>query len=215
MISKRLVELGNMIPDCNRLIDVGCDHGLLDIYLCNILKKTKFLATDISSNALDNAKKNISANNLENRIETKLTDGLNDVELSKDDFIVISGMGTNTIIKILKPYLDSINNIIIQSNRDLESLRAFMLKNGFGIKEEKIVYDERYYTFIHFLKMKAKYDDIDIWLGPVIRNSNNCDYFMYLKSKYQKISLNIPENDPRKNEILSRLKFLEKLTEKK
>lgn len=215
MISKRLVELGNMIPDCNRLIDVGCDHGLLDIYLCNILKKTKFLATDISSNALDNAKKNISANNLENRIETKLTDGLNDVELSKDDFIVISGMGTNTIIKILKPYLDSINNIIIQSNRDLESLRAFMLKNGFGIKEEKIVYDERYYTFIHFLKMKVKYDDIDIWLGPVIRNSNNYDYFIYLKSKYQKISLNIPENDPRKNEILSRLKYLENLTEKK
>ena len=63
--------------------------------------------------------------------------------------------------------------------------------------------------------MKVKYDDIDIWLGPVIRNSNNHDYFMYLKSKYQKISLNIPENDPRKNEILSRLKYLENLTEKK
>ena len=215
MVSKRIIELGNMIPDCTRLIDVGCDHGLLDVYLSNILKNTKFLATDISANALANARNNIISNNLENRIETKLTDGLNDIELENGDFIVISGMGTNTIIKILKPYLSEINNVIIQTNRDIETLRTFMFENGFGIENEKVIYDDRYYTFIHFVKKNVKYDKIDIWLGPVIRKSDNHDYFNFLKSKYKKIVSSIPENDSRKNEILSRLKYLESLTEKK
>jgi len=215
MFSKRIEELGNFIPESHRIIDVGCDHGLLDIYLSYKYPNTSFLATDISANALANAKKNIAQNNLENRIQTKLTDGLNNIDLKASDLIVISGMGTNTIIKILKPYLELLNNIIIQSNRDLEKLRNFMFANGFDVKNEKAIYDDHYYVFIHFFKDDSKHDKIDSWLGPIIKNSEDSNYFSFLLNKYKKVSTKVPENDPRKNEIDSRIKILESLIEKK
>ena len=204
-----------MIPKLDRVVDVGCDHALLDIYLAEKYDDTKFLATDISKNALSIAKNNISNSKLDNRIETKLTDGLTSIELFQTDFVVICGMGTNTIIEILKPRLNEINNVIIQTNRDIETLREFMFKNGFGIKNEKICFDSRYYVFIHFCKKSQKYDSVDLWLGPIVRKSQNHEYFKCILKKYQKILPSIPEIDARKNEISSRINILESLIEKK
>ena len=32
-LSKRLKEIANYIPDNIKMVDIGCDHALLDIYL--------------------------------------------------------------------------------------------------------------------------------------------------------------------------------------
>ena len=215
MISKRIKELASIIPDAKRIIDVGCDHALLDIYLASKKSETKFLATDISKNALESAKKNISDNHLENRIETLLTDGLNNITLNKEDLIVISGMGTNTIIDIISKRLEEINNIIIQSNRDLETLRNFMVKNNFKILDEKVIFDDYYYVFIRFSKGKQEYSSEDFWLGPIIKNSSNIEYFKFLLKRYQKILFEIPDHNLKKETIENRINFLRKLIEKK
>ena len=34
-LSLRLKEIANYIPDNIKMVDIGCDHALLDIYLCN------------------------------------------------------------------------------------------------------------------------------------------------------------------------------------
>ena len=213
MISKRLKSLGNMVFETNRVIDVGCDHALLDIYLAAKLKKTKFLATDISKNAIQNAIKNIRDNNLESRIDVLVTDGLEGISISKNDMIIISGMGTNTIIKIISSRLKEINNLLIQSNRDLETLRKFMFENNFVIKDEKIFFDNYYYVFILFTKGIKKYTAEDVWLGPIIKKSNNKIYFEYLLKKYKKILSGIPDND-KKDDILNRVRTLTNLIEK-
>lgn len=215
MISKRIKELANLVPDVKRVIDVGCDHALLDIYLASKYDKTVFLATDISANAIKGAIKNIKESNLEKRIDIKVTDGLTNIELKKDDFIVITGMGTSTIIKIISQYLDKIDRILIQSNRDLEALRLFMFNNGFKISKEKVVYDEHYYVFIQFEKGKYIYDDLDIWLGPIIKDNNYKEYFEFLLNKYKKILSGIPDNDIRKVMVEKRIDELLKIIEKK
>ena len=56
-ISNRLLTIAGFIPANSNVIDVGCDHALLSIYLeqeCNCT----CLATDINESALDNAKRN-------------------------------------------------------------------------------------------------------------------------------------------------------------
>ena len=214
MISKRIQELADMVPETERVIDVGCDHALLDVYLTSKLKKTKFLATDISNNAINNAINTIKNNHLESKIDTLVTDGLNNIDLNKNDFIVISGMGTNTIIDIISPKIKQITNILIQSNRDLELLRKFMFENGYKIKEEKVIFDELYYVFIYFTKGKYKYCDIDLWLGPITKKSNNKAYFEFLVKKYKKILPGIPDNDLKKKNIINRIKKLNNLIEK-
>ena len=35
-LSKRLKTIAHMIPEHKNVIDVGCDHGLLDIYLTDM-----------------------------------------------------------------------------------------------------------------------------------------------------------------------------------
>ena len=211
MISKRIKELGEFVPIKKRIIDVGCDHALLDIYLAKKHDELSLIATDISSSAISIARKNIIDSNLENRVKTLVTDGLNNIMIDEDDAIVISGMGTNTIIEIVSPYIDAISDIVIQTNRDIEKLRQFMFQNGFNIANEKIVYDDRFYVFIHFKKGKTKYEESDLWLGPIIKNSENIDYFKFLMNKYTKILSSIKNDDSRKNAIKKRVELLDGL----
>ena len=70
-LSKRLSEIADMINNKNVLLDVGCDHALLDIYLLQNKKIKKAIACDITKGALNQAEKNIKLYNVKN-IETRL-----------------------------------------------------------------------------------------------------------------------------------------------
>lgn len=215
MISLRIKTIGEMIPEGARLIDVGCDHAYLDIYLANKYPNIECLATDVNANALSSAIRNIKESNLEERIFPILTNGLEGIKIKENDFVVISGMGTNTIIEILEKHLAEIDNIIIQSNRALEDLRKFMFENNFKIVEEKIVFDKKYYIVIHFKKGKFTPELIDYWLGPIIKNSKNTNYFNYLIKEYEKLLKKVPKESLRNLEILKKISCLKELIEKK
>ena len=75
-LSKRLEAISSLVPNNSKVIDIGCDHGLLDIYLYQNKISSKVIASDINENALNNAKENIKKNNLEKYIETRLGNGL-------------------------------------------------------------------------------------------------------------------------------------------
>ena len=110
-ISKRLEAISNLVPNNSRIIDIGCDHGLLDIYLYQHNISKKIICTDINQNALNNAILNIKKNKLEKHIETRLGNGLEVLNDEDDiDTIIISGMGSHTIVGILK------NNIITKKD---------------------------------------------------------------------------------------------------
>ena len=146
-ISKRLEAISSLIPINSNIIDIGCDHALLDIYLIQkkIIKSS--IASDINANALNNAKENIKKYNLEKLIDTRLGNGLDTLnDKDKVDTIVISGMGAHTIIGILKNNLDklrNINTLIIQSNTKLELLRKEITKLNYLIDDEMILEDNK------------------------------------------------------------------------
>ena len=100
-ISKRLKAISNFITDNSNVIDVGCDHALLDIYLFNNKKNIQLIASDIKPGPLEQAKKNIKKYKLDNVIETRISNGLNNIDKNEIDTIVISGMGAHTIVGIL------------------------------------------------------------------------------------------------------------------
>ena len=50
-ISKRLEAMSSLVSNNSKVIDVGCDHGLLDIYLYQQNISTKIIASDINENA--------------------------------------------------------------------------------------------------------------------------------------------------------------------
>lgn len=185
MLSKRLETVASLVTT-ESVIDVGCDHGYLDIYLT--LKGIKCLATDVSNNALNQAITNFKKYNLD--IDTLCTDGLNGIDIKKTDTIVISGMGTDTIMKILNKDIN--NDLVILTNNHLERLRRYIVSIGYFIDKEVFVMDNnKPYVIIKFKKGNANYTDYDYIIGPTLKDK---DYFTYLKNKCTKILNNIPDD---------------------
>jgi tRNA (adenine22-N1)-methyltransferase len=190
MISKRLNTILNMVDGYDRLIDVGCDHALLDIKAVTENKVNSAIAIDINEKALENAAINIEKYNAKNIVLLN-QDGLKNVLVNPTDIVVISGLGTRTISKILSGHT-YIKNIIIQSNNDIYELRKFMTKN-YIIKAEKTVFEKGiYYVIILFAKGKKKYSFDELLFGPFLLKKD-MKYLKYLLERYNKIYQDIPK----------------------
>ena len=194
MISNRLKSLVKYVNNNDKIIDIGCDHALLDIYLVENKIVDNIIANDISANALNQGKTNIIEKKLEKQIETRLGNGLEVLkETDNIDTILISGMGTNTILKILNnSYIKNINKLIIQSNRDYDLLRINM---GFYIyKEEAIEDNDKIYINIIFLRGKKKYTKEELKYGT--KDMINKDlYTSYLINKLEKKYINTKDEN--------------------
>ena len=199
-LSKRLEAVATLVDVGKRVIDVGCDHAYLDIYL-TLNNNNNCIATDINKNALNMAITNIKKYNLEDKIETKLTNGLTDIKVNKKDNIVISGMGTFTILEILKTNNLS-NTLIISSNNNIDVLRKGVIKLGYYIDTELFIIDKnKPYIIIKFKKGFRKYNLNDFIFGPILKN--NINYRKYLIKKYKEILKQISIR-----KIKARLKYI-------
>lgn len=197
-ISKRLQAIAEFVSETDRVIDIGCDHANLDIYLCELYKDIKIIASDIHEGALQQAKTNVEKHNLGKRIETRLGDGLTIVNPCEFDTIVISGMGFHNIKKILSnaPKMVNYPKIIIQSNTDVVKLRTFVTKLGYRISKEELVMDnDIIYTIIEFTQGVEKYNYSQNYFGPrILENKNELFYEYYSKKllKYENLLLQLP-----------------------
>lgn len=176
-LSKRLKEVATYIDDCSNVVDIGCDHGLLDIYLFQTKKNINIIASDINENALANAKRNIKKYKLDGSIKTVVSNGLDNIDTTNIDTIVISGMGAHTIVGILYnnlAKLKRIKKIIIQSNNDIDFIRYKLSKIDYYIKEESLVKDAGIiYTVIVFEKGHRFYSKKQLYFGPILLKENS------------------------------------------
>ena len=213
-LSKRLETISSLVPNESKVIDIGCDHGLLDIYLYQKKISNKIIASDINENALNNAKENIKKNKLDKIIQTRLGNGLETLKESDDiDTIIISGMGTHTIIDILKNNLNKLNKIntlIIQSNTKIELLRKSIIKFNYFIEDEEIIYEnQKTYTIIKFTKGRKKYTKKELYFGPILLKKKSKLFKLNNKKELEKLNL-ILQKMPKKK-IIDRYKIKKKI----
>lgn len=219
MISNRLKTIASLVNKNAKVLDVGCDHGLLSIYLIESGIASKVIASDVNQNALDNAIKNISKKNLDAKIKTILAFGNNGLT-DEIDTIVIAGMGYNTIINImsLSPSLKNVKNIIIQSNNHTSEVRKYMTTKGYKIGNEKVVYEkDKYYEIILFKKGSKIYSQTSLHYGPyIIKNKDYVDYLRYKQDKLRKVldSIKTSKNILRKSYIQNEIKKLTRIITK-
>jgi len=219
MISPRLKAIADFVDSKERIVDIGCDHSLLAIYLIkkNILENA--IVSDINKNALKNAIDNIKKVRLESKIKPILSDGLENIPEEEYDTIIISGMGTKNILNILKPTekTKNVKKLIIQSNNDRYKLRKLLVSYGYYIADESIVKDNgKYYITIKFLNGKRKHKSIDYIFGKI--KKENLEYYEYLRTKYLTILSNIPKRKVVTRARLQRLiaklnKIIEKISD--
>lgn len=203
MISNRLKSLVKYVNEEDKVIDIGCDHALLDIYLVKNNIVNNVLISDISKNALEQGIDNIKKYNLESNIESRCGNGL-EVLNEKDniDTVIISGMGTNTILDILNnKYLENINKLIIQSNKDYDLLRSEVIKLGFKILEEEVIVDnDKLYINIVFIRGNKEYTTLELKYGTSTMINKEV-YYKYLINKLDKI-INSVSDDTLKDNLI-------------
>ena len=211
MKSERLLAIASFINKEDSLIDVGCDHGYLGIYLKENNLVNDLLLTDVNSNALNNAINNIKNKNL--NIETKLTDGIKDIDLTIYNTISISGMGTPSIKKILRELNDSnnIKKIIIQSNNNLKELRMFLNEIGYSLKDEITLQEnDIWYVISLFEKNNLKNSSLELAYG--LLKKDKIKYYQYLINKDEDILKKLPNN--KKDKIKEEIEIINNLLKK-
>ena len=213
-LSNRLNAIANLVNEEDNVIDIGCDHALLDIYLANKYNKS-YVASDLRESALVYAKSNINKYNVSDRVVLKCGNGIETINDKDDiDTIIISGLGFQTIINILKNIKNNnkIKKLIIQSNSYPEKVRKYIINNGYYIEKEDVVLEKNFYYIITSYKRgKNKYRKVDIEVGILNNSDISKKYIEYEIKKCMILNKLVPLSVLiKKIKIKKRLKLLNK-----
>ncbi len=134
----------------DKTADVGCDHGYVSMYLVKMGISSKAIAMDVREGPLSAAKANISEYGFGDRIEVRLSDGLNSIKKGEVDSLIIAGMGGKLMMSILdkgNPKALLIKMGVLQPQSDIDEFRAYLREKGYVITDERIVWEDGKYYF--------------------------------------------------------------------
>ena len=208
MKQKRLQAICAYLNVQDKIIDVGCDHAYVAIWMAR-LGTQQILATDIHEESLNMARKNMQKKGLENKIALQLGDGLEDISVDEYDTLVIAGMGTSTIIHILADSmkLKTIKKIIIQSNNDLDILRTFMENRAYTLSDETVVEEKKhFYVVMKYVPGIQKLSLEERYFG--LFKKENEKYYLYLEEKYNCLLKKVKDKDKQSYQKIEKEKNL-------
>lgn len=195
MLSLRLQTIASFLNKNDNVADIGTDHGYLGIYAVQNHLVESIILTDIKSSALASARKNIARLNLD--IPTIVTNGLEDIDTTRLNTLVISGMGTSTILDILgnKAKLQPINKLILQSNNNLAELRRQITTLGYQLINEKTIEDNGFWYVVCLFQKdsQAFLDENTIKYG--LLKKDKIPYYEYLLLNNKNILEQIEKNN--------------------
>ena len=159
-LSKRLQAVADLVTEGASVADIGTDHGYIPIYLIEHHIAEKVIALDINRGPLERARMHIVGHGLKEKIETRLSDGLEKVLPGEVDTMIAAGMGGGLVIKILmegRTIADALDTMILQPQSEIPHFRTFLMDEGYLLLDENIIYEEGKYYFM----MKVR------WLGAM------------------------------------------------
>lgn len=159
-ISERLRTVAHMCDKGAVVADVGTDHGYLPIYLVQEGIAPSAIAMDLRKGPLDKAKKHISDNCLEDKIQARLSDGMEKLSANEADIITICGMGGRLIADIVTRGMGVVTQnttLIVSPQSEVGDFRHFLVAQGFTVVEEQMLKEDgKYYFIIKCRKSDAK-----------------------------------------------------------
>ncbi len=231
-LSKRLQAVADFVDNCAILADVGTDHGYIPVYLAGCGKVKKAIALDVNQGPLLRAEEHIRRYGMEDRIETRLSDGCSALKPQEAEVIVISGMGGSLMKRILRQgeqAAKAARTLVLQPQSELMAFRKFLYKNGYEITAENMVREEgKYYPVIKAHAAESaehmsdgQYGRIAFRYGPVLLAENHPvlkEYLLNQQRQKQKILLHLKENarqnvQRRMEEVQEELEDLQKALE--
>ncbi|MBE6103819.1 MAG: hypothetical protein E7193_02885 [Erysipelotrichaceae bacterium] len=214
MISKRLRTIGDLIDNEENVTDVGCDHGLLAVYLRQKGNTAHLICADSKPGPLSQGRKNLNAMGIEN-VDMVLSDGLREID-EVTDVIVMAGMGYHTVQHIMTDSADKFagcRKIIIQVNTDSDKMRRWLNEQGYRIIKERILKDYKYYEIIVVRKGRQYLSEEEIIFGPALLEEKSEVFRECYRTKRDKLARvveKMPEDHEDRDGLLRQIAEIEK-----
>lgn len=204
MLTLRQKNIVELLPVCETLADVGCDHGKIGFSALSLCKAKKVYFIDISRESLRKAE--VLCETKEFDAEFLCQDGLGK---TKADCAVIAGMGGMEIIEIIKNACFLPSHLILQPMKNADVLRKF-IQDYYNIEKDYLFYDKKYYNLMKLSIGKDCLTEQEIKYGKTNLAFPTADFFKYLRKELdlcQKIlNKRYDENtDEKRKEITSLL----------
>ena len=157
-LSARLKALADMVTPGIRVCDVGCDHGFLSIYLVSRKISPGVLAMDVRPGPLSRAREHVAEFGLGDYIETRLSDGLTNMEAGEAGSLVCAGMGGRLMQRILsreREKTESFEEMILQPQSEIRAFRVFLRSCGYRTVDENMIEEEgKFYPMMKVVPYK-------------------------------------------------------------
>ncbi len=151
-MSARLEAIVELAECGDTVCDVGCDHAHVPIRLIQTGCYRRAIGMDVIDGPLGKAAGNLALYQMEDRVELRLSNGLDAFVPGEADTLVITGMGGTLMEEILLRYPEktgSISVLVLGPQSDPEKVRAALRRLGFAIIREKLIFEEgKYYPVI-------------------------------------------------------------------
>lgn len=145
---ERLACAMELLSGARVVADVGCDHGRLSCALVQRDLAQRCIAIDVSAPSLEKAARLACQIGAQDRVETRLGDGLTPLETGEADALAILGMGGTLMARILDviPPLKGARRCVLQPMRAAEDIRRWLYERNYPVLNDRVVLEAgRYY----------------------------------------------------------------------
>jgi tRNA (adenine22-N1)-methyltransferase len=216
MISKRIQAIAGAIsdPDCS-VIDIGCDHAYLLIWLRRHGHRGRLAGTELRPGPWARGKADLERCGCGD-IELFLTDGVQGIR-EPFDVAVIAGMGRHTAEKILEQSDDwfrRCRSIILQVNQDVPELRRWISDHRYHIVAEQLVEDGKYYEILVIRDGGEPLTEQQIRFGPRLLQEKSPLFvrrYRSLRDQEAALAARIPEGDEDRQRLSQDIAAIEKI----
>ena len=184
-LSKRLAAVAGLVTEGASVADIGTDHGYVPIYLVKQGIAVKAIAMDINRGPLERARMHIVGYGLKGKIETRLSDGLENLAAGEADTIIAAGMGGSLVIKILEEGKDVVAGLdacILQPQSEIKKVREYLREHSLVIEAEDMVEEDyKFYPMMRVVHgMPEEYEEYELLYGKKLLEARHPVLRQYL-----------------------------------
>lgn len=191
-LDSRLSLCASFVRQDSKLADIGTDHAYLPVWLCQNGVCKSAVAADINPEPLSRGQLTIAQAGLEDKVKTRLSDGLKNISADEADDIVIAGMGGELIAKIIldcEYSRDKDKRFILQPMTKSELLIERLCQNGFEIlSQDCCVASNKCYTvlLVQYSGEKRAYSEVYPYICE-LKPKENETHLRFIKAHIERL----------------------------